>query len=239
MQLAEPVVLSPGSESNLEERQRDEVLRCLEPAGRRSVAELSEMSDVDRCKWLFWNIHENLEAVRQMEPALQARINSMQYSVMDETLLADQAALNKRLDLSCRWTMELSFPGYPEEVTYPIGDGWINLVIASEAPAYLHVATGQKAYLDADHTTYPNQIYLEGWISDHLWQDIRTHLANPNPSCRTDVVLLDSTLFPVRRDFEFVAGPPGAIGVTNIEFRAFSHPTERRMVRRAEPRRPR
>ena len=239
MQLAEPIVSSPGGESNLEERRRDEVLQCLEPAGRRPVAELAEMSDADRCKWLFWNLHENLEAMRQMEPALQARINSMQYSVMDETLLADQIALNKRLDLSCRWTMELSFPGYPEEVTYPIGDGWINLVIASEAPAYLHVATGQKAYLDADHTTYPNQIYLEGWISDHLWHDIRTHLANPNPSCRTDVVLLDSTLFPVRRDFDFVAGPPGAIGVTNIEFRAFSHPTERRMVRRAEPRRPR
>jgi transposase len=77
---------------------------------------------------------------------------------------------------------------------------------------------------------------LEGWISDRLWQDIRPHLSNPNPSCRTDVVLLDSALFPVRRDFEFVCGPPGAIGVTNLEFRAFSHPTERRMVRRAEPR---
>lgn len=239
MQLAESVISSPGSESDPEQRRRDEIVQCLEPAGRRSVAELSDMSEADRCKWLFWNLQENLDAMRHMEPALQARVNSMQYSVMDEMLLADPAALNRRLDLSCRWTMELSFPGYPEELTYPIGDGWINLVVASEAPAYLHVTAGQKAYLDADHTTYPNQIYLAGWISDHLWQDIRTHVANPNPSCRTDVVLLDSALFPVRRDFDFVVGPPGAIGVTNFEFRAFSHPTERRMVRRAEPRRPR
>jgi hypothetical protein len=40
MQLAEPIVSSPGGESNLEERRRDEVLQCLEPAGRRPVAEL-------------------------------------------------------------------------------------------------------------------------------------------------------------------------------------------------------
>jgi len=197
------------------------------------------MSESERCKWLFWNLHENLEAMRHMEPALQARVNSVQYSVMDDSQLSTHAALSKRLDLACRWTMELSFLGCPEEVTYPMGDGWVNLLIADEAPAYLHVAAGQKAYLDADHTTYPNQIYLEGWISDRLWQDIRPHLSNPNPSCRTDVVLLDSALFPVRRDFEFVTGPPGAIGVTNLEFCAFSHPTERRMVRRAEPRQPR
>jgi hypothetical protein len=48
MQLAEPIVSSPGGESNLEERRRDEVLQCLEPAGRRPVAELAEMSDTDR-----------------------------------------------------------------------------------------------------------------------------------------------------------------------------------------------
>lgn len=239
MQLAEPTFALPTGEFTADQHRRDEVLKYLEATGQRPIADLSEMSESERCKWLFWNLHENLEAMRHMEPALQARVNSVQYSVMDDSQLSTHAALSKRLDLACRWTMELSFPGCPEEVTYPMGDGWVNLLIADEAPAYLHVAAGQKAYLDADHTTYPNQIYLEGWISDHLWQDIRPHLSNPNPSCRTDVVLLDSALFPVRRDFEFVTGPPGAIGVTNLEFRAFSHPTERRMVRRAEPRQPR
>ncbi len=236
MQLVEPAFATASGELNADQHRRDEVLKYLEATGQRPIADLSEMSDAERCKWLFWNLHENLEAMRHMEPALQARVNSVQYSVMDNSPPSTHGALSKRLDLACRWTMELSFPGCPEEVTYPMGDGWVNLLIAEEAPAYLHVATNQKAYLDADHTTYPNQIYLEGWISDRLWQDIRPHLSNPNPSCRTDVVLLDSALFPVRRDFEFVCGPPGAIGVTNLEFRAFSHPTERRMVRRAEPR---
>ena len=239
MPLTEGTVTSSRAQSVPADRQRDEVMKCLESAGRRPVAELSDMSDAERCKWLFWNLHQNLDAMRQMEPALQARVNSMQYSVLDESRVTDQRELSKRLDLACRWTMELRFPGYPDEVTFPIGDGWANLVIASEPPAYLHVAAGQKAYLDADHTAYPNQIYLEGWISDQLWQDIRTHLSNTNPSCRTDVVLLDSVLFPVRPEFEFVAGPPGTIGVTKLEIRTFSHPTERRMVRRAEPRRPR
>ena len=78
MQLAEPGVSSSGADASLEQRQRDEVLKCLEPAGIRPVAELPEMSDADRCKLSFWNLPEKLEAMREMEPALQARINSMQ-----------------------------------------------------------------------------------------------------------------------------------------------------------------
>ena len=39
-----------------------------------------------------------------------------------------------------------------------------------------------------------------------------------------------------KKGFDFVAGPPGSIGVINMEFRAFSHPTERRLHRRGEPR---
>jgi hypothetical protein len=33
-----------------------------------------------------------------------------------------------------------------------------------------------------------------------------------------------------------VQGPAGSIGVMNVGFRAFSHPTERRSFRRGEPR---
>jgi hypothetical protein len=63
------------------------------------------------------------------------------------------------------------------------------------------------------------------------------HLANPNPTCRTDVVLPDNVLFPVKSGFDFVNGPAGSIGVVNMEFRAFSHPTERRLSRRGQLRR--
>lgn len=228
---------SESPELSLHERQRRELLQMLEPAGQRPVAELAEMSDAERCKWLFWNLHENLDEIRLMEPTLQARVTSMQFTVVDGSPLSANASLEKRLDLACKWTLELSYPGYPEEITHSVGDGWINLVVAEQAPAYLTVAHGQKAYLDADHTTYPNQLYLEGWVTNGVWQEMRQHLANPNPTCRTDVVLLDNVLFPVKSGFDFVTGPTGSIGVVNMEFRAFSHPTERRMSRRGEPRR--
>ncbi len=234
---AYPQSAAPATEPSLHERQRRELLQLLEPAGARPVAELAEMSDAERCKWLFWNLHENLDQIRPMEPTLQARVTSMQYTVIDSSPLSGNDTLDKRLDLACKWTLELSYPGYPEVITHAVGDGWVNLFVAPQPPPYLTVANGQKAYLDADHTSYPNQLYLEGWITDGVWQEMRHHIGNPNPTCRTDVVLLDNVLFPVKSGFDFVSGPPGAIGVVNLEFRAFSHPTERRMIRRGEPRR--
>ncbi len=237
MQSAYTHAASTESEPSLHERQRREVLQLLEPAGRRPVAELAEMSDAERCKWLFWNLHQNLDELRLMEPTLQARVTSTQFTVVDGSPLSAHAEPEKRLDLACKWTLELSYPGYPEVITHSIGDGWVNLVVAEQPPAYLTLANGQKAYLDADHGTYPNQLYLEGWVTNAVWQAMREPLSTPNPTCRTDVVLLDNMLFPVRSGFDFVQGPPGAIGVVNMEFRAFSHPTERRMGRRGEPRR--
>ncbi len=228
--------LPTESEPSLHERQRRELLDLLEPAGRRPVAELSGMNDAERCRWLFWNLHENLDELRPMEPTLQARVTSMQFTVIDGYSLSG-GQLEKRLDLACKWTLELGYPGYSESITHTVGDGWANLVVADKPPAYLTLAGGQRAYLDADHGTYPNQLYLEGWVTDAVWQEMRQHLTNPNPTCRTDVVLLDNVLFPVKSGFDFVLGPPAAIGVMNLEFRAFSHPTERRMSRRGEPRR--
>ncbi len=224
-------------EISLHERQRRELMQMLSNSGSRPVAELSEMSEAERCKWLFWNLHENLDEIRRMEPSLQARVTSMQFTVLDGSTLTGDGSMEKRLDLACKWTLELSYPGFPDEISHGLGDGWVNLVIADESPAYLSVQEGQKAYLDADHTTYPNQLYLEGWVTPGVWQEMRSHLSNPNPTCRTDVVLLDNVLFPVKSGFDFVLGPPGSIGVVNMEFRAFSHPTERRSFRRGEPRR--
>lgn len=226
-----------GLDDNLHEKQRRELLHTLESCGRRPVAELSEATDAERCKWLFWNLHENLEEIRQMEPTLQGRVTSMQLTVLDgSVLMGNGGALQKRLDLSCKWVLQLTYPGYQEEISHNIGDGWINLVITGNAPAYPVLHEGQKAYLDADHSMYPNQLFLDGWITDGVWQEMRPHFCNANPTCRTDVVLLDNVLFPVKKGFDFVSGPAGSIGVMNMEFRAFSHPTERRMTRRGEPR---
>ena len=101
MQPAYPQSSAPSAEPSLPERQRRELLQLLEPAGRRPVAELAEMSDAERCKWLFWNLHENLDEIRLMEPTLQARVTSMQYTVLDSSPLSGNAALEKRLDLAC------------------------------------------------------------------------------------------------------------------------------------------
>jgi hypothetical protein len=225
-----------GTENHLHERQRKDLLQTLALFGARPVAELAEMTEAERCKWLFWNLHENLDEIRLLEPTLQARVTSMQSTVFDGSKLTDDDRLQKRLDLSCTWVLQLTYPGFQEEISHAIGDGWINLVIADQAPAYPVLQDGQKAYLDADHTMYPNQLYLEGWITDGVWQELRTHLCNANPTCRTDVVLLDNVLFPVKKGFDFVSGPIGSVGVINMEFRSFSHPTERRMSRRGEPR---
>ena len=72
---------------NLNQKQRLELLRSLESVGLRSVGELGEMVDSDRCKWLFWNLHENFDAIRLMEPTLQACITSMQFTIQDNLTL--------------------------------------------------------------------------------------------------------------------------------------------------------
>ena len=227
---------SESEQSSLHEKQRQELVHTLKPYGTRPFAELAEMTEAERCKWLFWNLHENMDEIRLMEPTLQGRVTSMQFTVQDGSDLLGDSRLQKRLDLSCKWNVQLTYPGYQDEINHVIGDGWINLVIADRAPAFPALREGQKAYLDADHSMYPNQLFLEGWITDGVWQEMRSHLCTANPTCRTDVVLLDNVLFPVKKGFDFVAGPPGSIGVINMEFRAFSHPTERRLHRRGEPR---
>ncbi len=221
---------------NINQKQRLELLRTLESVGLRSVGELGDMVDSDRCKWLFWNLHENFDAIRLMEPTLQARITSMQFTIQDNLTLHGADIVDKRLDFSCTWHLQLTYPGCQDEIDHAIGSGWINLAIAQALPPYPFLGQGQKAFLDADHTVYPSQLFLDGWISEQVWHELRSHFGTANPTCRTDVVLQDNGLFPVKSLFDFVRGPPGAIGVMNMEFRAFSHPTERRLHRRSEPR---
>ena len=173
MPLAKPHKNHEGSELTLNERQRRDLMHAMASCGERPVAELTEMSDAERCKWLFWNLHENLDDIRSMEPTLQGRVTSLQFTVLDSSSTVvegsvTELALEKRLDLSCHWLLGLTYPGYPDEITHSVGDGWINLIIADQVPTYLMVHEGQRAYLDADHTTYPNQLFLEGWVSNQI-----------------------------------------------------------------------
>ncbi|MDO8300291.1 hypothetical protein [Lacisediminimonas sp.] len=227
----------PGPDlEEINEKLRKDVLRALEPYGARPVAELSDMAGTERTKWLFWNLHERLDEIRKMEPTLIGQVMTTQLTVCDgQSMWSEKCKLEKRLELSCKWHLQLSYIAFQSEQLHEIGDGWINLAIGDEPPGHPSLKPGQKAYLDADHSLYPNQLFLDGWISEGVWQEIKPQLYSSNPACRTDIVILDNYLFPVRRGNEFVSGPAGSIGITNIEFRNFSHPTERRLTRR-EPR---
>lgn len=221
----------------MNEKLRREVIRSLEAYGARPVSDLSDMTEGERAKWLFWNLHESLDEVRKMEPTLIGQVMSTQLTISDgQSMWTDKKGLEKRLELSCKWHLLLTYSIYQTEKTYEIGDGWINLYIGENPPVRPLLQENQKGYLDADHSLYPNQLFLDGWITENVWQEIKPHLYNPSPACRTDVLLLDNFLFPVKKGFDFVSGPAGSIGITNMEFRTFSHPTERRMTRRGEPR---
>ena len=65
------------------ERSRKEIMKTIESYGLRPVSDLEKMSDGDRTKWLFWNMHENLDALRKREPALIGQIIRSQLTVSD------------------------------------------------------------------------------------------------------------------------------------------------------------
>lgn len=221
---------------DINEKLRKDLVRGMEPHGARPVADLADMTEVERTKWLFWNLHERLDDVRQMEPTLIGHVTSTQLTVSEgQSMLRDAAGLEKRLELSCKWNLLLTFSATQTERSYEIGDGWVNLCISDCPPSYPSLHERQRGYLNGDHSLFPNQLVLDGWITEPLWHEIKAQLYTPNPNCRTDILLLDNYLFPVKRDFPFVTGPAGSIGLTNMEFRSHSHPTERRMTpRRSE-----
>lgn len=228
---------APVELSEINEKLRREAIRGMEHHGLKLVTDLPDMTEIERAKWLFWNLHENLDAVRQLEPTLIGQVLSTQFSVSDgQSMWTEKIGLEKRVELNCKWHLMLNYATYQDEKTFEIGEGWINLAITDEAPPQPALHKKQKGYIDVGNALFPNQIYMYGWISESVWQEVKSQLYNSNPACRSDILLLDNYLFPVKNCFDFVIGPPGTIGLTNLEFRLFSHPTERRMARRSDPR---
>lgn len=222
---------------DINEKLRREVMKSLEPHGLKQMADLSDMTEAERAKWLFWNMHENLDDVRKLEPTLIGQVVSTQFTVSDgQSMWTEKTGFERRIELSCNWHLMLTNSAYQDETTYEVGEGWVNLFIGNEPPTHPSLQKNQKGYLDVGNTLFPNQIYLSGWITEHVWQEVKPQLYNSNPTCRTDILVLDNYLCPVKNCFDFVNGPAGSIGLTNFEFRLFSHPTERRMTRRSDPR---
>ena len=116
--------------SEMNEKVRRDVMKTLEPHGLHPVADLVEMSEGERAKWLFWNLHENLDAVRRLEPTLIGQVVSSQFTVSDgQSTAAETSVLEKRIELSCRWHLVLTYAHYQNEETYELGEGWVNLYV--------------------------------------------------------------------------------------------------------------
>lgn len=209
----------------INEKLRKDVIRSLEPYGVKQVTELAQMSDYERTKWLFWNMHENLEEIRKLEPALIGQVIRTQLTVSDgQSMWTERCGLEKRIELSCKWQLLLKDSTYQTEEAYPISEGWIDLSVGKAPPPHPSLAENQKGYLDADSALYPNQVFLYGWITDGVWQEIKAQMYNASANCHTDIFIRDNFLFPVKPGHHFVAGPAGSIGITNIEFRVSSQP---------------
>jgi hypothetical protein len=209
----------------MNEKLRKDVMKSLEQYGKANVSDLSGMSDSERTKWFFWNMHENIDELRKLEPALIGQIIRTQLTVCDgQSMWTEQHGLEKRIELSCKWQLALKDGVYQKEETYPVSSGWIDLFVGSAPPPHPALQRMQKGYLDSDSALYPNQLFLYGWITEGVWQEIKPQLYNASSNCHTDIFLRDNFLFPVKSGLDFVTGPAGSIGMTNIEFRTSSHP---------------
>ncbi len=209
----------------MNEKIRKDVMKKLEPYGKASLSDLSGMSDGERTKWLFWNLHENLDSLRKMEPTLIGQIIRTQLTVCDgQSMWTEKIGLEKRIELSCKWQLLLKDDAYQSEETFSISEGWIDLFVGEAPPPHPALQENQKGYLDSDSALYPNQLFLYGWITEGVWDEIKPQLYNASANCHTDIFLRDNFLFPVKSGLHFVTGPAGSIGITNMEFRISSHP---------------
>ncbi|HCE09465.1 MAG TPA: hypothetical protein DIT28_03870 [Oxalobacteraceae bacterium] len=207
------------------EKLRKDEMRRLEPYGAKQASDLAAMSDGERTKWFFWNVHENLDEIRKLEPALIGQIVRTQMTVSDgQSMWTETCGLEKRIELSCKWQLLLKDPAFQNDVTYPISEGWIDLFVAKAPPPHPVLQESQKGYLDSDSPLYPNQLFLYGWITEGMWQEIKPQLYNVGANFHTDIFLRDNFLYPVKPGLDFVTGPIGSIGITNLEFRVSSQP---------------
>ena len=206
------------------EKVRQEILHNLEPYGIRPITDLSMMSENERTKWFFWNMHEQLETTRALEPVLVGKVLQANFIVSDgQSGFTENWGLEKRIEINCKWHLLLKDHAYQKEDVYPINDGKVELYVSDSPPPKFLMRERQKAYLDADNSLHPNRILLSGWISEGLWSDLKISVTTQSRNCQTALFLRDDSLFPIKPGFDFVSGPAGTLGITNIEFRVSSN----------------
>ena len=219
----------------INEKVRKDVMRAIEGYGARPYADLPDMTEVERVKWFFWNLHENLDEFRKLEPTLIGQVMSTQTTVTEgQSMEPDTLVMQKRVMLNCKWHIRLVYSAYKNEEVHTVGEGIVDLLVSNSAPTNPALRSHQKGYLDTDNSFYPNLLFLYGWLSEAAWKEIKRHLYSAIPNCQTDILLRDNYIFPVKAGFDFVVGPPGAIGITNLEFQMSSYSGERRTMRRSD-----
>jgi len=219
----------------MNEKLRKDVMRTFESHGTRPYSDLPDMTEAERTKWFFWNLHENLNEFRKLEPTLIGQVMSTQTTVTEgQSMEPEKIVMQKHVMLNCKWHIRLVYSAYKNEEVHTIGDGTVDLLVSNTPPTNPSLRNNQKGYLDTDSSFYPNQLFLYGWVSEAVWEEIKQHLYSPIPNCQTDILLRDNYVFPVKTGFDFVVGPPGSIGITNLEFQVSSYSGERRTSRRSE-----
>jgi hypothetical protein len=219
----------------MNEKLRRDAMRTIENYGSRPYSDLPDMSDVERVKWFFWNMHENLDEFRKLEPTLIGQVMCTQTTISEgQSLEPQQALMQKHVTLHCKWHLRLVYSTYKNEEAYTVGDGAVDLLVSNTPPENPSLRNNQKGYLDTDSAWYPNQLFLYGWVTEAVWEEMKSHLYSSIPNCQTDILLRDNYIFPVKSGFDFVVGPPGSIGITNLEFQVSSYSGERRTSRRSQ-----
>ena len=113
---AEPSNKNTADQVDLNEKLRRDVIKAIEPYGTRSLSDLADMPDHERTKWLFWNLHENLDAIRLLEPTLIGQIIRTQLTVSDgQSMWTERYGLEKRLELNCKWQLLLKQSAFEKE----------------------------------------------------------------------------------------------------------------------------
>jgi hypothetical protein len=219
----------------MNEKLRKDLMRSLESHGARPISDLPDMSEAERSKWFFWNLHENLDEFRKLEPALMGQVMCTQLTLTDgQPMETEKSGSEKRISMHCKWHLRLVYSALQNEEAFTIGDGSVELLISNTPPTSPSLQKNQKGYLDSDSSLFPNQLFLYGWLCESIWEEVRPHLYSASPNCHTDIMLRDNYLFPVKSGFDFVVGPPGSVGITNLEFRVAYYSGERRTSRRTE-----
>ena len=98
------------------EKLRKEVMRTIEGHGAKTIADLPDMTEGERAKWFFWNLHENLDEFRKLEPTLIGQVMCTQLTVTDGLLMAsEKMGMEKRIALTVRWHIRLAYTSYQNE----------------------------------------------------------------------------------------------------------------------------